>query len=543
MAASNERARTTAGAQATRRWDELATALGASLGELLDGKRVAILGDGSTKLPARCAEASGRRVHVFDPDPRRTAEAIARGTGAGADVRYALLEGDAELGQGAFDAVLVPDLAALTGAGALTPEDALALADRMLNARGFVAVMVRAQSPGLDYHRLFDVVSARFDAVRMLGAAPFVGVTIAEFGERNADEVAFDASLTDSPEAPLAFIAVASRQPLVLEPYLVVQLAADDEPSDVDAVPTTSRADDMTSRAAETARRAAEGRLAEQARMLTAQSTRIAELEAELAAEREAGAERLRRAHADAVKSARRCEEVHQRDLDAVLERIAELEAELADAHDRFAREDASATVERERQAHEFQLAELRKAAAEARDEADSLRALVAKAREDDSSRAALEAELVRTRATLKTLETEEGTNAASEEIAALEARLRERGERVAGLEADLREAERTGKELVRDLTKARAKAAEKPALPAPIEAQALVSDAANKDLAERLTVVTAELEAARWTIAAKERELAERAESAADVARLEAALERAHALATVGTTSGNGSN
>ncbi|MBM4375883.1 MAG: hypothetical protein FJ095_12420 [Deltaproteobacteria bacterium] len=521
MAASNERARTTAGAHSRRRWNALAAVLGTSLGELLEGKRVAILGDGSTSLPERCSEASRRRVHVFDPDPRRTAEAIARGPGGGADVRYALLEGDAELGQGAFDAVLVPDLATLTDA--LTAEDALALADRMLNARGFVAVMVPADSPGLDYHRLFDVVSARFDSVRMLGAAPFVGVTVAEFGERDAGDVAFDASLTDGPEAPVAFIAIASRQPLALEPYLVVQLASDEDDAE-DAGEPEDAARASLARAEDTARQAMEARVAEQARTLTAQSTRLAELEAELAAEREAGVERLRCAHADAADSARRREEVHQRDLDAVLERIAELEAELAEAREQPPKQEAAS--ERERQAHEFQLAELRKVASEARTEADSLRAVVAKARDGEASREALEVELTRARAAIQAFEADEGSSAASEELAILEARLRERGERVARLEADLREAERIGKELVRDLAKAKTATAE-----ARPEAAPLDTVTTTRELAQNLTVVTAELEAARWSISALERELGERTATDADVARLEAALERAHAL------------
>lgn len=513
MAASNERARNDAGLGSGRLVRELPGVLGATLGDLLVGKRVAILGDGSTELAARCAEASGRRVHVFDPDPRRTAEAIARGARGGTDVRHALLEGDAELGHGAFDAVLVPDLAGLTSTGALRDVDVLGLTDRMLNARGFAAVMVAAESPGLDYHRLYDLVSASFPAVRMLGIAPFAGVTVAEFGERDADEVSFDASLTEGPEAAVAYVAVASRQSIRLDPYLVVQLAADGD-TEEDAPRTEATRDDAHDRAAEIARQAEEARARELGKTVTAQAARIAELEATLAAERTAAEARKREHDASATARERRRDEAHQRDLDAMLERVAELEQSLAEAH---ASASTSASSERERQAHEFQLAELRKAANEARGEADALRSAAAQAEAAETARRALAAELEKVRAVLAAYEAEAASSESARDLAELEARLKERGERIATRERELREAERIGRELVRDLVKARADRG--PAGAAP-----------TVEMAERASALTAELEAARWTIAALERELGERANAGGDVARLEAALEHAHA-------------
>ena len=76
---------------------ELAAVLGAYLGELVESKRAALLGDGGTALPSALAEASGRRVHVFDPDAEQTAAAIARSRGGSGNgnVRYALFENDA----------------------------------------------------------------------------------------------------------------------------------------------------------------------------------------------------------------------------------------------------------------------------------------------------------------------------------------------------------------------------------------------------------------------------------------------------------------
>jgi len=513
---------------------ELAAVLGAYLGELVESKRAALLGDGGTALPSALAEASGRRVHVFDPDAEQTAAAIARSRGGSGNgnVRYALFENDAELGLGAFDVVVIPDLARLASDADLDAAAVVEVAARMLAPRGFVAVAT-PHAPTypeglggapLDYLKLFDAVSTRFEHVRMLGAAPFAGVTVAAFGNDEEPDVAIDSSLTEHAEQPLAYVAIGSHQPLRVDPYLVVQLpwssvassanaqGAPSAPPPQDTAHAEAMAE-LTSRE-RNARKEAE----ERGRTITALSARVAELEEALE-----GAEARRRANQN---DRDRALDEKQRELDAMLERIAELESELeqatASANEARAAAAQAAASEpaaspRQVQALEFQLEELRKALSEARRATDALRDQAARASVLETDRAQLEQKLAKTEAALALASSNDAAEEVGAEMSALEARLRERGERVAKLEADLREAERIGRELVREL-----------ASPGALRPAANEGAHAHAELAAQASRLTADLQAATWRVAALEQELGERAASSEDVARLEAALARA---------------
>src|SRR5262245_28915694 len=86
--------------------------LSAYLEPLVRGRRVAILGDATLGLADELGQRGARLIHVYDPDAARVAEALARAApGRSHQIAFALLAGDFGVRDGAFDAVLVPDLA------------------------------------------------------------------------------------------------------------------------------------------------------------------------------------------------------------------------------------------------------------------------------------------------------------------------------------------------------------------------------------------------------------------------------------------------
>jgi predicted nucleic acid-binding Zn-ribbon protein len=225
--------------------------LSAYLEPLVRGRRVAILGDATVALVDELAQRGARLVHVYDPDAARVAEALARATPGRAQhqVAYAVLAGDLGVRDGAFDVAIVPDLALFADAA-----DAIRRARRLVPATGVAAFVVpNAKSearrllgagegappaaPGpagadasaegagtLGYYELYDLVSLQFAKVRMIGQAPFVGYTVADFAPQGEPEVSVDTSLLAQPEEPEHFLAIASDRPVSLDAYTVVEL-------------------------------------------------------------------------------------------------------------------------------------------------------------------------------------------------------------------------------------------------------------------------------------------------------------------------------
>ena len=86
--------------------------LSAFLEPLVRGRRVAVLGDATTGLAEELGERGARLIHAYDPDAARAAEALAKvDPGRSSPVSYALLGDDLGVRDGAFDVVIVPDLA------------------------------------------------------------------------------------------------------------------------------------------------------------------------------------------------------------------------------------------------------------------------------------------------------------------------------------------------------------------------------------------------------------------------------------------------
>ncbi|HRI69029.1 MAG TPA: hypothetical protein PK156_32585 [Polyangium sp.] len=213
-------------------------ALAAYLERLVRGRRVAVLGDVTLAFGERLIDRGARLVHVYDPNPARVAEVLARTADhRPRNVTHAVLEGDLGVRDGAFDVVVLPDLTIFGD-----PTDALRRTRRLVGTTG-IAVIASANEeaprrlldkPGsanpstTDYYGLYDLVSLQFPVVRMLGQAPFVGYTLADFGASGELEVSVDTSLLDVTEEPEIFIAIGSERKVALDPFVVVELALGD---------------------------------------------------------------------------------------------------------------------------------------------------------------------------------------------------------------------------------------------------------------------------------------------------------------------------
>lgn len=218
--------------------------LGPYLEALIRGRRVAILGDATSGLGEELSGRGARLVHAYDPSPARTAEGLSRaaatGSGPGRSgqsaahpVTYGLFAEDLGVRDGAFEVVVVSDLSLFAD-----PSDVLRRARRLTAPSGLCVVispnpaMARsfirpsaapaAAPPG--YYELFDLLSLQFSVVRMIGQAPFVGYTVADFAAGSDPDVSVDTSMLDVTEEAEWFIAVGSERPIELDPFMVVQL-------------------------------------------------------------------------------------------------------------------------------------------------------------------------------------------------------------------------------------------------------------------------------------------------------------------------------
>lgn len=292
-------------------------ALAAYLERLVRGRRVAVLGDVTLAFGERLVDRGARLVHVYDPNPVRVAEVLAR-TADHRDrhITHAVLEGDLGVRDGAFDVVVIPDLT-------LFDETAAALRKmRRLVGNTGVAVIAVANEEAqrrlldkpssskpstTDYYGLYDLVSLQFPVVRMLGQAPFVGYTLADFGASGELEVSVDTSLLEVTEEPEIFIAIASERKLSLDPFVVVELGLGDVRKSLGTTTTVA------------------------APVVDAEA--VAKEAAERAAREEAHRVALEEQKARAEKA-----EARAADLEQKIEKLRELEARAGDTHVRAER-------------------------------------------------------------------------------------------------------------------------------------------------------------------------------------------------------------
>jgi chromosome segregation ATPase len=214
-----------------------AIVLSAYIEPLLRGRRVALFGDATIGLAEELGKRGARLVHAYDPDQTRAAEAIARAApGSQGAVTFGVLTPDLGVRDGAFDVIVVPDLSSFPD-----PADILRRARRILGPAGSAVIATpnlrgaarrlllepnpptRSDAPP-GYYELYDLVSLQFPKVRMVGQAPFVGYTVADFAPRGEPEVSVDTSFLPTSEEPEHFIAIASDRALSIDAYTVVAL-------------------------------------------------------------------------------------------------------------------------------------------------------------------------------------------------------------------------------------------------------------------------------------------------------------------------------
>ncbi|WP_437764399.1 hypothetical protein WMF27_35595 [Sorangium sp. So ce281] len=320
-----------------------ALVLSAYLEPLVRGRRVAVVGDATIGLADRLLQRGARLVHAYDPDAARVAEKLARTAPTRQPhPNVAVFEGDLGVRDGAFDTLVIPDLS-LFG----DPAEVVRRA-RRLTAAGGVAVIAspnpdaargllpagarRGAAPG--YYALYDLVALQFKQVRMVGQAPFVGYTVAEFAPKGEPEVSVDTSILDASEEPEWFIAVAGERLPRLDAFAVIELPFADFPG-ASAGPSPEALSEAEGRAQRLGGELAELRTRHQrdredagvrAESAVATAARLAEVEAEL----DARAARLRDVEARAGDAHVRAERLsHQ---------IRDMEEELRSQRDRATR-------------------------------------------------------------------------------------------------------------------------------------------------------------------------------------------------------------
>ncbi|WP_437286328.1 hypothetical protein [Sorangium sp. So ce406] len=320
-----------------------ALVLSAYLEPLVRGRRVAVLGDATIGLADRLLQRGARLVHAYDPDAARVAEMLARSAATRQPhPSFAVFDGDLGVRDGAFDTLVIPDLSIFS-----EPAEILRRARRLTAASGAAVIASpnpdvgrgllpagarRGGAPG--YYALYDLVALQFKQVRMIGQAPFVGYTVAEFAPKGEPDVSVDTSILDGSEEPEWFIAVAGERLPRLDAFAVIELPFAGFPV-ASAGPSPEALSEAEGRATRLGGELAELRTRHQrdredagarAESAVATAARLAEVEGEL----EARAARLREVEARAGDTHVRAERLaHQ---------IRDMEEELRSQRDRATR-------------------------------------------------------------------------------------------------------------------------------------------------------------------------------------------------------------
>lgn len=236
--------------------------------ELAVDRRVLFVGDPASGAPERLAQVA-RSVDVVSPRAR------ARGTRRGGRTRTRRWPSADDAGR--WDLVLVPDL---SQAG-LADDGKLSEAGRWLDEGGVLVAGTSSDGDeSLGYERFFDLLQEAFDAVRMVGQAPFNGYSVVDFAPAGELEVTFDGTLLrDRSTQAQRYLALCSTRDISLDPYAVVQV-----PSVVGAPARPKDEQGGDDRAAEAEQRAAQltERLREQQDALDAANVHAEEIEREL---------------------------------------------------------------------------------------------------------------------------------------------------------------------------------------------------------------------------------------------------------------------
>ncbi len=281
--------------------------------ELAADKRVLYVGDLESRAPERLAKVA-RSVELVSPRAR------VRGTRRGGRVQTRRWPTDDDSGR--WDVVVIPDLVT----AGLGEEAQIEQVGAWLADGGVLVAGSHGEARGLGYEAFFDLLSDRFESVRMIGQAPFRAFALVDFAPPGDLEVTFDGSLLDGAgESAERFLALCGDEDVVLDAYTVVQIpsAAAAPAAQAPRPAETGRVSELTER------------VREQQDALDAANVHAEELEHEIEAMR-AELERLRAALTEAQKREGAAEAAARREIGAAraeLERrIRELEGELARA-------------------------------------------------------------------------------------------------------------------------------------------------------------------------------------------------------------------
>lgn len=195
------------------------------LGDLIRGRRVLVVGCGTGEGAAHLADAGALEVVGVDASARAIALAVARFSRENLSFRV----GDAsalEVEDAGADAIVLPEGTDLLGQPAVLLE-----LRRVLKPNGVLVARVASgdragATSGLSYHDVVDRLGTRFGAVRMVGMAPFAGLSLVEFAESQGEppELELDGSLAEGTGEIVDYVAIAGGPPEPPRGFLLVQL-------------------------------------------------------------------------------------------------------------------------------------------------------------------------------------------------------------------------------------------------------------------------------------------------------------------------------
>ena len=195
------------------------------LGDLLRGRRVLVIGAGTGEGAAHLADGGALEVVGVDASARSVATAAARFSRENLSFRV----GDAsalEVEDAGADAVVLPEGTDLLGEPAVLHE-----IRRVLRPDGVLVARVASgdrsgAAAGLSYHEVVDRLGARFGAVRMIGMAPFCGLSLVEFAEAQGDppDLELDGSLAEGTGEIVDYVVIAGAPPEPPRGFLLVQI-------------------------------------------------------------------------------------------------------------------------------------------------------------------------------------------------------------------------------------------------------------------------------------------------------------------------------
>lgn len=200
---------------------------------LVDDRRVLVIGNAERSVAEHLLERGARLVQLLDPDPKRIAQAAAQNSER--RLTFAQLT-KSSLRDGSFDVILVEDVALADDLNELISGIAKTMSSRSLAifcaSNPDATTGLLGASPGtVDYDDLADATEANFEAVWMLGQAPFVGYSVVQLGLDHPPEPALDnAYLAGEGEAPDFYLAICGTEDALaevsLEDMTIVQLPA-----------------------------------------------------------------------------------------------------------------------------------------------------------------------------------------------------------------------------------------------------------------------------------------------------------------------------